>query len=257
MPCGASRASFHAISAAKVTIMAKNKLCTTDIRIATDAQVNAALDASAGKFFDPCAVVYCYTENAVGAAREILQGGREGAYDVEIKVNYDSKTGDVHILDNCSGMTLEELKGVCERVFTSKKAGTAGTGSGWGFGIHAFRSCFKEAIIRTKTRTGSVLELTLKRGAENIRGNAIYELQGKDAEFPCESGTWVHLSGLEPVAERAPKLSFEGLRDYMGARYGNARKNPHLRIAVLKDWSEEAEDEGTPLFEVSRSIRLR
>ena len=59
------------------------------------------------------------------------------------------------------------------------------------------------------------------------------------------------------MAERAPKLSFEGLRDYMGARYGNARKNPHLRIAVLKDWSEEAEDEGTPLFEVSRSIRLR
>jgi len=231
--------------------MARRKLCSVDISVTSDEQVESALESTAGNFENPYKSVFAYSHNSLGCAKDILQGDKASRYDIEIKINLSSN-GDVDVLDNCSGMTLGELKGICERVFLSGKKGVKLAGGGAGFGMHAFRSFFREATIKTKTKGGRVLEMTLKR--EKLHGNEICET---DEDFPYESGTWVHLSGFDGGARKQKPVDFKDLCFETNRRYALARRNPRLRLVVLKDWDESTADEGEGgIFEVSRSLRL-
>jgi len=176
-----------------------------------------------------------YAQNSLDSAARMLEELGRLPHPIEIRIDIDTKAGEVRILDNCSGMSIDKLKGLALDVFSPTK-NAKGAIVRAGIGIHTFRSYFKKIRVRTKCE-GRLLEMGLLRGQENLKGNRIYELTGE--EFPYDSGTEILLSGVEPTKNKPYHIDPDKLKAEIERRFGVALVKPHIRITIRRDGSPE------------------
>jgi len=214
--------------------MAKRTLETVDVQISSD-NTDSALQVVADGYSNIYKVITEYAQNSLDSAARLLEELGRLPHPIEIRIDIDTKAGEVRILDNCKGMPIDKLKGLALNAFSPTK-NAKGAIVRVGIGIHTFLSYFKRMRVRTKCE-GRLLEMSLQRGQENLMGNKIYELIGED--FPYDSGTEIVLSGVEPTKNKTFHADPDKLRAEAERRFGVALVNPHIRITICQDGSDE------------------
>jgi len=134
-----------------------------------------------------------YIDNSLDSADDLAnKNGGEYPYPIDIKViiNDDDKT--VEFLDNCEGMDLDTLKGIANKIGTSKKAHQNWNNGQFGFGIHTFRACAESIKIITQQKGDVVREISFSKYDKKPSGRI---LNGR--YFENNSGTRVIISNFD------------------------------------------------------------
>jgi len=224
--------------------MARRTLDTVDFRI-DSRHTEDILQVMANANKNPYILIIEYVQNAVDDALKARDaaGGKRLLHPLEVTVDIDSRTGEVRILDNGGGMDPDGLKKLAANVFNPRKD-DRGEIMRAGIGVHLFRSYFKKATIRTKAKGSKLLELVIRRGEENLKGNKIDELDCGDDDFPHDSGTLVILSEVAPSKGKRYRIDLNELKARLEERFGYLLADSSMKIKILKDGSEYAVCEG-------------
>lgn len=102
-----------------------------------------------------------YIDNSIDIAAINKENGIYHDYKIDIEIDTIEKS--VSFLDNCGGMTPEELCGLLANVGLSKKKALPWANGQFGFGVHAFRAFAAEAIFISKKNGNPACKITIDR----------------------------------------------------------------------------------------------
>lgn len=204
-------------------------------------------------------IVMEYVDNALDDA-EVLYQENKGAYPypIEIELRLDTRAGEIHILDNCRGMTRDQLERVVRNVGESQKIGQPWVNGRFGFGVHAFRAAAQTIRFRTKHALGSHFSLELNRE----QGQGIREAQRSDDVFATSSktGTWVTLANFD--REWFQTVSAASLQNEIERHFERLLARPGLIVSVREDDGPALrcaafDYEAVPGTELARRLEIR
>jgi|GEM_PF-3202087 len=235
--------------------MARRTVDTVDVRI-DPKNSGSILQLMANVYRNIYSVIIEYVQNAADdTARQIKETGKLPPSPLKITIDIDGKTGDISILDNGRGIALEALKKFATDP-CSPTIDKNGNTIRAGIGVHTFRSYFKKATFRTKSKGTKLLELTFQRGDENLGGNKIEEIGGEEEDFPYESGTQVVLSGVAPTNKKPYKVSTRYLKNKIEERFGQFI-GKWLEVTICVDGKEDMVCKGSDaMVSGSQTVRV-
>ena len=154
---------------------------------------NELLNQIAGTYKDFYRAAMEYIDNAIDAASILKEKGKE--LSAAIHMNVDPISRKVTFIDNCGGMSPEELGDLLSEVGRSKKKAVPWANGQFGFGVHAFRAFAKEAVFISKKSYFDEAKIVIDRSFD------------EDVAVPCEitngtylknPGTMVTISKFDP-----------------------------------------------------------
>lgn len=139
-------------------------LGTTRLRIRDQSEL---LNQIAGTYKDFYRAAMEYVDNAVDAARQLRHEGVQTKLRMAIEV--DTKKRQVSFVDNCGGMSPDELCRLLSHVGRSSKKTVPWANGQFGFGVHAFRAFAKEAVFvsRKKRHKEAVIRIDRALGEKD------------------------------------------------------------------------------------------
>ena len=170
-----------------------------------------------------------YVDNALDDAEALFQENHGSyPYPIQIHLQIDSASGEISILDNCRGMTRDQLERVVRNVGESEKLGLPWVNGRFGFGVHAFRAAAQTIRFQSKHALSSHHILELHR--DQLRG--IHEAIRTDERFPTanETGTWVTISNFDRYWMQG--VSADSLRAEIERHFEQILARPGLTISV-------------------------
>lgn len=204
-------------------------------------------------------IVMEYVDNALDDAEALYQEN-DGVYPypIEIELRVDTRAGEITILDNCRGMTRDQLERVVRNVGESQKIGQPWVNGRFGFGVHAFRAAAQTIAFRTKHALGSHFTLELQRD----QGQGIREAQRSDDVFPTTSktGTQVLLSNFD--REWFQNVSAVSIQNEIERHFERLLARPGLSVRVGEDDQPphpcaSFDYEAVPGIELQRRLDIR
>lgn len=102
-----------------------------------------------------------YIDNSIDIAAINKENGINRDYKIDIEIDTEKKT--VSCLDNCGGMTPDELCNLLSNVGLSNKKYLSWTNGQFGFGVHAFRAFAAKAIFISKKSNNPACKITIDR----------------------------------------------------------------------------------------------
>ncbi len=154
---------------------------------------NELLNQIAGTYKDFYRAAMEYIDNAVDAASIKKEGGDALKASLEIQVDLNGKK--VSFIDNCGGMSPEELCDLLSEVGRSKKKTVPWANGQFGFGVHAFRAFAKEAIFISRKKSYKEARIKIDRSFDENVSVPCEETDGKQLDKP---GTIVTIFKFDP-----------------------------------------------------------
>ncbi|MDD5079718.1 MAG: ATP-binding protein [Candidatus Omnitrophica bacterium] len=151
------------------------------------------LNQIAGTYKDFFRAAMEYIDNAVDAASIKKESGVTLKALLEIHVDINGKK--VSFIDNCGGMSPQELCELLSEVGRSKKKTVPWANGQFGFGVHAFRAFAKEAIFISRKKGHQEAKIKIDRTFDENVSVPCEESDGKQLEKP---GTMVTISKFDP-----------------------------------------------------------
>lgn len=124
-----------------------------------------------------------YIDNSVDAAYDEIETGVEKQFWVNVVIDYESKK--LIFIDNCKGMTPEELCGLVENIGLSKKKGCPWLNGQFGFGVHAARAFAKKIKFYSKTSSRAGASIEIDRDVD------------ENTDISCETTDYLDNRGME------------------------------------------------------------
>ncbi len=151
------------------------------------------LNQIAGTYKDFFRAAMEYIDNAVDAASIKKEGGVALKASLEIHVDINGKK--VSFVDNCGGMSPQELCELLSEVGRSKKKTVPWANGQFGFGVHAFRAFAKEAIFISRKKGHQEAKIKIDRSFDENVSVPCEVNDGKQLDKP---GTMVTISKFDP-----------------------------------------------------------
>jgi len=151
------------------------------------------LNQIAGTYKDFFRAAMEYIDNAVDAASIKEESGLALKASLEIHVDINGKK--VSFVDNCGGMSPQELCELLSEVGRSKKKTVPWANGQFGFGVHAFRAFAKEAIFISRKKGQQEAKIKIDRTFDENVSVPCEVSDGKQLDKP---GTMVTISKFDP-----------------------------------------------------------
>lgn len=151
------------------------------------------LNQIAGTYKDFFRAAMEYIDNAVDAASIKKESGEALKATLEIHIDINGKK--VSFVDNCGGMSPQELCELLSEVGRSKKKTVPWANGQFGFGVHAFRAFAKEAIFISRKKGHQEAKIKIDRTFDENVSVPCEVSDGKQLDKP---GTMVTISKFDP-----------------------------------------------------------
>jgi len=135
-------------------------------------------------------IIMEFIDNSIDDAEQVYRAN-QFTYPslVEIKVIIDRKNKSLRIIDNCRGMSIEQLHRLVENVGESKKKTVPWLNGKFGFGVHSFRAAAKTLTIISKQEDNLPFSISIAK----TDVNSINPPTGSTLPFPHQNGTEIIL----------------------------------------------------------------
>lgn len=173
-----------------------------------------------------------YIDNSLDSADDLAyKNGGKYPYPIDIRIIINTKNKTVKFIDNCGGMDLDTLKGIADKIGTSKKAHQNWNNGEFGFGIHTFRACAENIEIITQEKGDIVREISFNKYDEKPIGRIL-----DDRHFDKNSGTIVIISNFDKIwwNEINPKI----IKNEIEKHFDQLLRKENLKITVYHDKGE-------------------
>lgn len=165
-------------------------IATTKLKIRDQHEL---LNQIAGTYKDFFRAAMEYIDNAVDAASIQKENGT--ALKAALEVNVDINGKKVFFVDNCGGMSPQELCELLSEVGRSKKKTVPWANGQFGFGVHAFRAFAKEAIFISRKKGSQEAKIKIDRSFDE---NVSVPCEVSDSKQLEKPGTMVTISKFDP-----------------------------------------------------------
>lgn len=188
-----------------------------------------------------------FVDNSLDDAEKLAEQGEDGRYryqrpvkiDIRLTPVKDESFAMVDIVDNCFGMSDEELSGLVNSIGQSKKRRDTNTNGYFGFGVNSFRACSQMLVVRTKHESGQY-RMNIAKDDTAINSPAPYRDDPKSLISNFDTGTHVTLFGVArpyTVQMRHP----DRLRKDLGQHFWHHLVNRDNLEITITDWEEGSE----------------
>jgi len=138
------------------------------------------LNQIAGTYKDFFRAALEYVDNAIDAATILRQHGE--SIDPILRIEIDTPAKKITFIDNCGGMSPQELCDLLSEVGRSKKKAVPWANGQFGFGVHAFRAFAREATFISRKEGYPEAKIKIDRTFDET------------TDVPCETTDGKHLS---------------------------------------------------------------
>ena len=193
------------------------------------------LNQIAGTYKDFFRAAMEYIDNAVDAASIKKESGVVLKASLEIRVDINSKK--VSFIDNCGGMSPQELCELLSEVGRSKKKTVAWANGQFGFGVHAFRAFAKEAIFISRKKGHEEAKIKIDRTFDENVNVPCEVSDGKQLEKP---GTMVTISKFDPQVFKK-QIFVKSLVSEIERHFDDVLRSKLIKIIVSDGSSKQYE----------------
>jgi hypothetical protein len=193
------------------------------------------LNQIAGTYKDFFRAAMEYIDNAVDAASIKKESGVVLKASLEIRVDINSKK--VSFIDNCGGMSPQELCELLSEVGRSKKKTVAWANGQFGFGVHAFRAFAKEAIFISRKKGHEEAKIKIDRTFDENVNVPCEASDGKQLEKP---GTMVTISKFDPQVFKK-QIFVKSLVSEIERHFDDVLRSKLIKIIVSDGSSKQYE----------------
>lgn len=210
-----------------MTILARTRLSIRD--------QGELLNQIAGTYKDFFRAAMEYIDNSVDAATALNRGGHKDRCELAITINTVSKS--VSFVDNCDGMSPDDLSQLLSEVGRSKKKMVPWANGQFGFGVHAFRAFAKEATFVSRKSTGPEAFVRIDRSFDETREVRVETTKSRVLKSP---GTEVTISRFDRYVFKRGAF-FRSLVSEIEHHFDDVLRCDLIRITVREDKSRPYE----------------
>lgn len=154
---------------------------------------NELINQISGTYKDFYRAAMEYIDNSVDAACSLEVEGKKIIPRIDVEVDVNKKI--VSFIDNCGGMSPDELCELLSSVGRSRKKTVPWANGQFGFGVHAFRAFAKEAVFVSRKKRCKEALIKIDRAVDETKDVPCHETDGR--ELDC-FGTRVTISRFDP-----------------------------------------------------------
>lgn len=159
--------------------------------------------------------------------------------DIRLTLPKDEGFPKIDIVDNCFGMSTEDLSGLVNNIGQSKKRKDPTTNGYFGFGINSFRACSEILIVQTKHESGQHI-IRINKDDTTIASPAPFSGNKNSRILDFETGTQVTLYGVYRPFTSQMRYS-DKLRTMLSQHFFHHLVNrENLQISIT-DWEAGVE----------------
>jgi len=193
------------------------------------------------KFYQKIERVFMeYIDNSLDSAEKEFFNSDTNSYSkpIEILIKINSKNQNIKFIDNCKGMTKDEILRIVENVGDSVKKGDSSTNGQFGYGIHAYAAVANQIEILSSTK--ECIEFTsIKIDASRAYNN---NSNVDDPSFITKPQN-IELSGTEVTISKFKKSDWkefepENLKIEIERHFEQLLNRNNLSIKVIIDNKE-------------------
>lgn len=204
------------------------KLIEEKIKIQISDPVNL-LNSIADTYPSPKRIFMEFIDNSLDDAEELYRENNKYPYEIKMDAIIDIEQKIVTFIDNCRGMSKDNLLRIVKNIGQSDKKNRPWTNGQFGFGMHSFRACAKKMIVITKTKNSKPLKIEVDRDKDVIYG--IYELE--PTQFKYKSGTKVIIKDFD--MEWWNRVTKEELKEEIEKHFEGLLGRDNLEINIKSD----------------------
>lgn len=187
------------------------------------------LNSIADTYPSPKRIFMEFIDNSLDDAEELYRENNKYPYEIKMDAIIDTEQKIVTFIDNCRGMSKDNLLRIVKNIGQSDKKNRPWTNGQFGFGMHSFRACAKKMIVITKTKNSKPLKIEVDRDKDVIYG--IYELEPN--QFKYKSGTKVIIKDFDK--EWWNRITKEELKEEIEKHFEGLLGRDNLEIIIKSD----------------------
>lgn len=204
-------------------------LGTTRLRIRDQ---NELLNQIAGTYKDFYRAAMEYIDNSIDAAEMSQRKTKRDDYRLEIHI--DTKGKKITFIDNCGGMSPDELCNLLNSVGRSSKKQVPWANGQFGFGVHAFRAFAKHAVFISKKENDQEASITIDRSFDETTD---VKCIATKKDVLKKYGTYVEISKYDGQVFKKSEI-FKRLVNEIEHHFDDVLRKGSIDILVSEDGSK-------------------
>ncbi len=194
---------------------------------------NAIINQISNTYKDFFRAAMEYIDNSIDVATINKKKGLEKDYKVNINIDTHKKT--ISFLDNCGGMSPDELCNLLSNVGLSTKKAVSWANGQFGFGVHAFRAFAKVAQFISKKKNYPACKIIIDR--DKTEHDEVYCKKVPDNTLE-EEGTKVVISNFSKHVFKKNEMKRK-LIEEISRHFDDILKSGLIEIFILENNSDK------------------